>query len=141
MVTPDNSSMPSTQQQDLRLKVIVLGSAGAGKTCLLRRYIHGTFEGTGSPYTTGKRRTTTSTLGADYYVKKVKNPLKPRSDSVATAAVKSDSQILVQLWDTAGKERLKPQSQPSQYDAKSSFFQFLSIKPSKRKLLNNKWHR
>ncbi|EJK65918.1 hypothetical protein THAOC_13185 [Thalassiosira oceanica] len=131
----------SPMQKDLRLKVIVLGSAGAGKTCLLRRYIHGTFEGTGSPYKTGKKRTTTSTLGADYYVKKVANPLKQRSNSVASSAVKSDAQILVQLWDTAGKERLKPQSHPSQYDAKSSFFQFLSIKPSKRNLLNNKWHR
>ena len=134
--------MASTQQ-DLRLKVIVLGSAGAGKTCLLRRYTHGTFEGAGSPYKAGgKRRTTTSTLGADYYVKRVTIPLKQSNNSAASSAVKSDAQILVQLWDTAGKERLKPQSQPSQsQDAKSSFFQYLSIKPSKRNLLNNKWHR
>lgn len=105
------------QQQALRLKCIILGSAGAGKTSLLRRYVHGSFEdhhvgvddnsnaaatrggvaninsvttggdnnnsGGGGTVTGGGwssrthrgKRSTTSTLGADYYVKRMKNPL------------------------------------------------------------------
>lgn len=98
----------------LRLKCIILGSANAGKTSLLRRYIHGTFEGHGNSITNRRRgRSTNSTLGADYYVKK---------------AVINGNDVFVQLWDTAGKER--SEGYPAQYDKKSNFYQFLSIRPS-----------
>ena len=96
-----------------RLKCIILGSANAGKTCLLRRYVHGTFEDDiemSKDATKGIVRSTNSTLGADYYVKK--------TDS---------GSVFLQLWDTAGKERLKPQKIPNQYDKKSNYYQFLSI--------------
>ena len=107
------------QQQhtsQLRLKCIILGSANAGKTSLLRRYIHGTFEGHGHDNSITNRRrgrSTNSTLGADYYVKK---------------AVINDNDVFVQLWDTAGKER--SEGYPAQYDKKSNFYQFLSLRPS-----------
>ncbi|KAL3777344.1 hypothetical protein HJC23_010146 [Cyclotella cryptica] len=70
-----------------RLKIILLGSAGAGKTSLLRRFVNGTFrdvacsDGGGMRSVTeamgSKRhpRSTMSTLGADYYVKRMPNPL------------------------------------------------------------------
>ncbi|KAL7537452.1 hypothetical protein ACHAXR_011749 [Thalassiosira sp. AJA248-18] len=153
------------QQQDtryphhsqLRLKCIVLGSAGAGKTCLLRRFIHGTFEGQGNDeslrsnsicHNNRRRgRSTTSTLGADYYVKKVDNPLFGsdgdcnRDSYEEEKKITSESHVLVQLWDTAGKERLKPQTYPAQYDKKSNFYQFLSIRPSSSTNSTNYEHR
>ena len=115
---------PSSQ---LRLKCIVLGSAGAGKTSLLRRFVNGSFEGTRGDRRRG--RTTTSTLGADYYVKKVEKTLFGRDP------------VLVQLWDTAGRERLKPQRHPGQFDKESNCNQFLSIKPSSSTNKSNYEHR
>lgn len=147
----------------LQLKCLVLGSAGAGKTSLLRRYNYGTFEGHHHPgddrgdactqsgtatndWRSG-RRNPTSTLGADYYIKKISNPLfvKDRADhndessscTPTTAGAESHSQLFVQLWDTAGKERLMPQRYPAQYDKKSNFYQFLSIRLSPNTSKNN----
>mmetsp|Transcript_20878 Transcript_20878/g.45244 ORF Transcript_20878/g.45244 Transcript_20878/m.45244 type:complete len:585 (+) Transcript_20878:103-1857(+) len=152
----------------LRIKCIVLGSAGAGKTSLLRRYIHGTFEGhpghdelsrSNNRASINRRRGrgTTSTLGADYYVKKVENPLLRGGDSDTASGSNNgshsrknrtshgmdaaESHVLVQLWDTAGKERLKPQKYPAQYDKKSNFYQFLSIRKSSSTNNSNYEHR
>ena len=111
-----------------RLRCIVLGSANAGKTCLLRRYVHDRFEDdieVNRSATKRVARSTNSTLGADYYVKKINN----RS-------------VMLQLWDTAGKERLKPQKIPNEYDKKSNYYQFLSISAkSSPKNTNNYEHR
>ena len=57
-----NNGAPHRDDDDhihpqLRLKCIVLGSAGAGKTSLLRRFAHGTFEG-------GPTTTTTTNGGS-----------------------------------------------------------------------------
>ena len=118
------------QQQQLRLKCIVLGSANAGKTCLLRRYIHNKFEGgTTTNHTNNKeqsirrKRSTTSTQGADYYVKKVDN-----------SNTTNHPDVFVQLWDTAGKERLQisPNTAAKDYRRSSNFYQFLSIRPSSK---------
>lgn len=170
---------PTNQHaQQLQLKCLVLGSAGAGKTSLLRRFNYGTFEGhhpgnntdeyeqftrdtmtTATNHWRSGRRNPTSTLGADYYVKKIANPLfdkerstqyststdDPKSNTQAsrlattniTTAAESHSQLFVQLWDTAGKERLMPQRYPAQYDKKSNFYQFLSIRLSKTSNNNN----
>mmetsp|Transcript_16938 Transcript_16938/g.27717 ORF Transcript_16938/g.27717 Transcript_16938/m.27717 type:complete len:448 (+) Transcript_16938:193-1536(+) len=114
-----------------RLKCIILGSANAGKTCLLRRYVHDKFEDDidVNNKSSSKRisRSTNSTLGADYYVKKTGD----------------DGSVYLQLWDTAGKERLKPQKIPNEYDKKSSYPQFLSIsiKDSNAKSTNHYYHR
>jgi len=122
---------------------------------LLRRFIHGTFEGhpeyddlsrSNRAIHRRKARSTTSTLGADYYVKKVNNPLFQGHSTKNSRQIDSEScddrmhstpldmntesHVLVQLWDTAGKERLKPQRYPAQYDKRSNFYQFLSIRPS-----------
>ena len=189
----------------LRLKCIILGSAGAGKTSLLRRFVHGTFENdsheessrnnnrgststshhhisSSSSSSSSINRSTTSTLGADYYVKKVDNPLFGRDDLISNnrrsdddddndddddddgydgydgynnkkkymslssqsrdvnnvnSVVNSESHVLVQLWDTAGRERLKLQTSsqrfrnnPATYANKFNYSQFLSIRPS-----------
>ncbi|KAL9187568.1 hypothetical protein ACHAXT_001671 [Thalassiosira profunda] len=160
----------------LRLKCLVLGSAGAGKTSLLRRFVRGAFEGGprgdraprgGEFHELSERRSTPSTLGADYYVKRVANPLfqkgcgddgaendggagkreegKPRAprhdDSLQNNTNDNKHNtpnpalapyVTVQLWDTAGRERRAPRRPPARYDRHSNFYQFLSVRPSKR---------
>ena len=39
----DSDGEVQQQQSLLQFKVVVLGDAGAGKTCLMRRLAHGTF--------------------------------------------------------------------------------------------------
>lgn len=118
----DRHRHDTQKSHSLRLKCIVLGSSAAGKTSILRRYIHGTFEDQGGGYSpfrpiSSGRGTVTphaSTLGADYYVKKVNNPL---FESGATSSghnntqkhkISQESHILLQLWDTVGTDRPSP---------------------------------
>lgn len=69
----------------IRLKCIALGSAGAGKTSILRRFFNNTFE-------YGRR----STLGADFYTKRMNNPVhgienSPDPVTTTAAAATADS--------------------------------------------------
>jgi len=63
------------------LKVVTLGAADVGKTCLVERYLHSRFENASRP-----------TVGAAFGAKTVH-----RGDSVIT----------VGIWDTAGQERFE----------------------------------
>jgi GTPase SAR1 family protein len=38
-----DDSSDDEARQSLQFKVVLLGDAGAGKTCLMRRLVHGTF--------------------------------------------------------------------------------------------------
>uniref|UniRef100_A0A7S4QM22 Uncharacterized protein n=1 Tax=Ditylum brightwellii TaxID=49249 RepID=A0A7S4QM22_9STRA len=107
------------RRQQLRLKCIVLGATGVGKTSILRRLVHNTFD----PHRD-------STLGADFYTYRIKNPLLLKQknsnahhdqdgsggshndissseyDQKRKTKSYSDRQyVSLQLWDTAGKER------------------------------------
>ena len=59
-----------TRSNPIRLKCIALGSAGAGKTSILRRFFNNTFE-------YGRR----STLGADFYSRRLNNPVYGRENN------------------------------------------------------------
>ena len=63
------------------LKIVTLGAADVGKTCLVDRYLHGRFDGTSRP-----------TVGAAFGAKTVH-----RASAVVT----------VGIWDTAGQERFE----------------------------------
>lgn len=63
------------------LKIVTLGAADVGKTCLVDRYLHGRFDGTSRP-----------TVGAAFGAKTVH-----RDNTVIT----------VGIWDTAGQERFE----------------------------------
>eukprot|EP00761_Pharyngomonas_kirbyi_P012477 gb/GECH01012504.1/.p1 GENE.gb/GECH01012504.1/~~gb/GECH01012504.1/.p1 ORF type:complete len:200 (+),score=51.45 gb/GECH01012504.1/:1-600(+) len=65
-------------EQQIDFKVVMLGNASVGKTCLLVRFLHNSF---GS---------TTSTIGASFAVKNME---------------KEGSTYTLGLWDTAGLER------------------------------------
>lgn len=68
------SSGSSSQNQTIRLKCLVLGAAGAGKTSLLRRYFHNKFDPTRTP-----------TVGCDFYTQRVTSTTTiPTASSNAT---------------------------------------------------------
>ena len=81
------------KHKSLRITCIVLGAAGAGKTCLLRRYFTGVFD--------AKNRS--PTLGSDFYTGRVRNPLY--SDKKKENGVDGVPYVNIQFWDTAGQER------------------------------------
>ena len=68
-----------TQKTDHLFKILIVGDAATGKSCLLRRFVNDDFSG---KYI--------STIGVDFMIKDV------------TIAGKS---IKLQIWDTAGQER------------------------------------
>ncbi len=71
-------------------KVVVIGDAQIGKTCLVKRFIEGGFN-------PGEM----NTLGAQFYAKKVKAEYTSDQNNVKKTEIK------LQLWDTAGEERFK----------------------------------
>jgi small GTP-binding protein len=126
---PRAPPFPDTSvRQRKRLKLLVLGAAGAGKTSLLRRYFYKHFEYERMP-----------TLGSDLYVGKVpipsssqSNPEVTEGSSNGTASVSLDAAdspsvyVNVQMWDTPGKENFALERQRHvQYSAtlSDSFFQ------------------
>ena len=67
-----------TTGEDIDLKVVLLGDSNTGKTCLLHRYLHGTF------------CESMTTCGASFAAKTVELPHRTSR---------------IGLWDTAGQER------------------------------------
>ena len=67
--------------QEILLKVVVVGDSGVGKSNLLSRYVHNYFN-----------EDITSTLGVDLLSKRM---------------LINDKSVTVQFWDTAGQERMR----------------------------------
>ena len=110
-----------------KIKCLVLGGAGAGKTSILRRYFHGSFQPQRVP-----------TMGSDFYTKRVPEPndrIRIVNDSDTsnsnpgeTANDKrehksqqpqnyyfmshDDFSISMQVWDTPGRQRFNASQQP-----------------------------
>ena len=64
---------------ELLHKVLVIGESGTGKTCLIRRYVHGIFQATNK-----------ATIGVDFALKVLNH---------------NNRNITLQIWDIAGQER------------------------------------
>jgi small GTP-binding protein len=135
---PPLSDQPALTREQLpqqKLKLLVLGAAGAGKTSLLRRYFYRQFEYERMP-----------TLGSDFYVGRVPFQNSPHPDIITTTvalpngketqsqtvssssfdSASTSTYINVQMWDTPGKENFALQRQRHvQYSASlsDSFFQ------------------
>ena len=69
----------------IEIKVTIIGSPGAGKTCIIKNYVNGVFE-----------EFNTSTSGVDYY-KKVE--------------YMDNKKIILKIWDTAGQEKFYSMAQ------------------------------
>ncbi len=70
------------------LKVIVLGDASVGKTALIQRFVHGSYQVL--PYK--------PTVGADFYSQKLE---------LVNSNTGEKSLVTLQIWDTAGQERYR----------------------------------
>lgn len=70
-----------TESYDYMLKFLIIGSAGSGKSCLLRQFIENKFRGEGG-----------HTIGVEF------------GSKIVTVSGKS---VKLQIWDTAGQERFK----------------------------------
>jgi small GTP-binding protein len=87
----------------MKLKCIVLGAAGAGKTSILRRFYHNNFKHERVP-----------TVGSDFYTRKIPNPVYNSSEEdsaeetqpIWARSIQLEPTVSIQLWDTAGRERL-----------------------------------
>ena len=68
-----------------KLKILVLGGAGAGKTSILRRYFGGTFHTERIP-----------TMGSDFFTKKIPNPRRDDIDDNSTTMTAGDDSAMKQ---------------------------------------------
>ncbi|VDO93759.1 unnamed protein product [Soboliphyme baturini] len=62
-------------------KVVLVGNAGVGKTCLVRKFTQGVFNATQS-----------ATIGVDFMIKSM---------------IVGNDKVKLQIWDTAGQERFR----------------------------------
>ena len=69
-------------KQKVHCKIVVVGNAACGKTCILQRYVHNMYN--------DKYKTT---IGVDFLTKEVTLPSHPNTVAV------------LQLWDIAAQER------------------------------------
>jgi len=83
-------------------KIVVMGSAGVGKSSLLNRYVQNKFD----------PKNTTSTSGALFITKKV---------------IMSGVKVRLQLWDTAGQERFRSMVGSILHDVYPDSFSSLSL--------------
>lgn len=67
------------ENQEMQLKLLIIGESGVGKTSILQRFIDNTFQ-----------KGFTSTIGIDFRSKKIKV---------------EEQEAELQIWDTAGQER------------------------------------
>ena len=92
--------IPSPSQEnlkeDLKLKLVLLGDSGVGKTNLISRYIHNAFQ-----------QDTKATIGVEFFCK--------------TFKVNNNKVIKIEIWDTAGQERYKSITSVYYKGAKGAF--------------------
>ena len=98
-------------------KVVLLGDSGVGKTCIISRYIQGTFE-----------KNCTSTNGASYCSKNVKFENFGKN-------------LLLDIWDTAGQEKYKSLTKFFYKDAAVAILVYDITRKDSFENLKNYWHK
>ncbi|XP_045339774.1 ras-related protein Rab-30 isoform X1 [Leopardus geoffroyi] len=88
----------SMEDYDFLFKIVLIGNAGVGKTCLVRRFTQGLFPpGQGA------------TIGVDFMIKTVEiNGEKVKvSERLSNLSMAIQEGRELQIWDTAGQERFR----------------------------------
>nr|KAF6438798.1 RAB30, member RAS oncogene family [Molossus molossus] len=88
----------SMEDYDFLFKIVLIGNAGVGKTCLVRRFTQGLFPpGQGA------------TIGVDFMIKTVEiNGEKVKvSERLSDVLICGFTGKELQIWDTAGQERFR----------------------------------
>ena len=86
----------SVIKEDLKLKLVLLGDSGVGKTNLISRYISNSFD-----------ENTRATIGVEFFCKNFR--------------INKKRTIKVEIWDTAGQERYKAITSVYYKGAKGAF--------------------
>ena len=97
-ITIEEITSPITEniKEDLKLKLILLGDSGVGKTNLISRYISNSFD-----------ENTRATIGVEFFCKNFR--------------INKKRTIKVEIWDTAGQERYKAITSVYYKGAKGAF--------------------
>ena len=91
-----SSSSQDHLKEHLKLKIVVLGDSGVGKTNLISRYVSNVFD-----------KSSKATIGVEFFCK--------------TYKVNNKKIIRVEIWDTAGQERYKAITSVYYKGAKGAF--------------------
>ncbi|KAG2445165.1 hypothetical protein HYH02_008633 [Chlamydomonas schloesseri] len=100
---------------DLTLKILLLGDSGVGKTCLLTRFAHDSFDDK-----------VASTIGVDFAVKRM---------SVY------DKRVKLTVWDTAGQEKFRTLTSTFYRGAKGIILVYDVSRPDTLRHLEEQWMR
>ena len=97
-ITIEEITSPITEniKEDLKLKLVLLGDSGVGKTNLIARYISNSFD-----------ENTRATIGVEFFCKNFR--------------INKKRTIKVEIWDTAGQERYKAITSVYYKGAKGAF--------------------
>ena len=97
-ITIEEITSPITEniKEDLKLKLVLLGDSGVGKTNLISRYISNNFD-----------ENTRATIGVEFFCKNFR--------------INKKRTIKVEIWDTAGQERYKAITSVYYKGAKGAF--------------------
>ena len=97
-ITVEEITSPITEniKEDLKLKLVLLGDSGVGKTNLISRYISNSFD-----------ENTRATIGVEFFCKNFR--------------INKKRTIKVEIWDTAGQERYKAITSVYYKGAKGAF--------------------
>ena len=98
------------------IKIVLLGDSGVGKTCIISRYISGSFEANEK-----------STNGASYASKRVDYPDIKKS-------------LILDIWDTAGQEKFKALTKFFYKDAAIVILVYDITRRDSFDNLKNVWH-
>ncbi|KAG2501881.1 hypothetical protein HYH03_000379 [Edaphochlamys debaryana] len=103
------------EQCDYTLKILLLGDSGVGKTCLLTRFAHDSFDDK-----------VASTIGVDFAVKRL---------SVY------DKRVKLTVWDTAGQEKFRTLTSTFYRGAKGIILVYDVSRPETLRHLEEQWMR
>ena len=97
-ITIEEITSPITEniKEDLKLKLVLLGDSGVGKTNLISRYISNSFD-----------ENTRATIGVEFFCKNFR--------------INKKRTIKVEIWDTSGQERYKAITSVYYKGAKGAF--------------------
>ena len=90
------------EQEEYLFKLLILGDVGTGKTAIIKRYVHGTFNANYK-----------STIGVDFALKVIQRD--------------EHTSIRIQLWDIAGQERFGNMTRVYYREAKAAVVVFDQI--------------
>lgn len=76
----NNEPLPTNDPKNIRVKLVLLGDSGVGKSCIVLRFVRGQFDPTSKV-----------TVGASFLCQ--------------TLALQNSTTVKFEIWDTAGQER------------------------------------